>query len=236
MKRFTLIELLVVIGIISILATLIIPSLSKARDKVKMGVCINNLSQIGKANAMYLMDGEDIFPVPPIGASQTCYGWFGKKGTHGNGGGNFEIEQKPLNIYLDITENNKDNNVAVCPNSNGHALNSIGSSYMVASRSDCHGDLDGASSKQYLGAINHPTVQVLASSFLGFHFSQYGWSNTSHQPKNDLHSYGKGIFPYVFIDGHSLFMKIQRSEGVRNNGDLSRDPVWFQRIDWTNIK
>jgi prepilin-type N-terminal cleavage/methylation domain-containing protein len=236
MKRFTLIELLVVIGIVSILATMIITSLRKARDKITMGVCINNLSQIGKANAIYLMDSNDIFPVPPIQSSQNCYGFFGKKGEHTNGGGGLEIEQKPLNAYLDVNESNKDDNVTICPNSNGVALNLIGSSYMVAARSDCHDDLDGASSKQTLGGIHHTTRQVLASSYLGYCFSQYGWSNDAYQPKDDLHSYGKGIFPYVFIDGHAVFMKIKQSEGVRNNGDLSRDSIWFERIDWTNIK
>ena len=53
MKKFTLIELLVVIAIIGILVSLLLPSLTKARETAKRAVCMSNLSQFGKGLMVY---------------------------------------------------------------------------------------------------------------------------------------------------------------------------------------
>ena len=65
-KSFTLIELLVVVAIIGILSSLLLPSLSKAREKAKMAICKNNQKQIAIATALYMDDNDGYYPVGPF--------------------------------------------------------------------------------------------------------------------------------------------------------------------------
>jgi len=58
---FTLIELLVVVAIISLLVSILLPSLTKAKELAKSAVCTANLHQIGLIAFMYLNDNDGVF-------------------------------------------------------------------------------------------------------------------------------------------------------------------------------
>lgn len=66
-RAFTLVELLVVIAVVAILAAVLLPALSRAKESARRAACASNLRQIILAALMYADEQEDRFPAQPGG-------------------------------------------------------------------------------------------------------------------------------------------------------------------------
>lgn len=62
-RGFTLLEILIVLAIIGILAAILLPVVSGAREAARRSSCANNLHQIGQAIALYVQDNNRTYPV-----------------------------------------------------------------------------------------------------------------------------------------------------------------------------
>ena len=107
-SSFTLIELLIVVAIIGILASLLLPALSKSRLQARAANCVGNLKQVGLAIASYTDDNDEYYPQ---GSDRRT--WLGQKGT--NWPYKVAITDRPLNTYLGYNQNGLEMPLADCP-------------------------------------------------------------------------------------------------------------------------
>ena len=193
-KTFTLIELLVVVAIIAILASMIMPSLSKARKSAQKTVCLNNVKSLGTATALFLIDGNKDNGVKPgyypkyqwwqndidkiLGTKIDKNGWGVEKYYHGKHWQCPAQERKKWPTPLDPGKLNYGMNSFL-----NHPYN-IPVKYQPSKSIPRH-------------SIPHPSITVLIGETDGA-----GWFD-NHITRSNIRRWHGSKLSIVFIDGHA---------------------------------
>ncbi len=235
-KGFTLIELLVVIAIIAILAALLFPAISAAKNYAKRTTCLNNLKQINLGVRMYSDDSSDATPSNAAKTNSISL-YSGYKnltksyvGLNGASSPRDALFACPADTFYPSF---------LLPNTNppaGYVRQSLHdnsifdySSYAFNGGdnvSHTFGTTNQFSVTQHgltgmkLSSIRHPTRTVLVSEVSAL--APWSWHNPQwHNTLGEAPTYNNAGNMVSFVDGHVSYIKIYWNSARYPNGYLS---------------
>ncbi len=191
-KSFTLIELLVVIAIIAILAAMLLPALSKAREKAHAIACTNKTKQISTALMLYTQDYDDfLLPERQANPSGGYIYWF----TGNPGEGYF------ANTYLGMPGSiapkgiMSAGNLLDCPSN--HNPPEIAGSYKLGY--GINYEMNRNAKLKKITQVKKPSVHPSFSDAKDYMFKAYG----DHVWNDYVYTVHNGRANMTFLDGHA---------------------------------
>ncbi len=203
-RRFTLIELLVVIAIIAILASMLLPALSRARAKARQISCLGNAKQVNLGFIMYTQDFNGHFPLD-------------SGGTENTGMLNPDTWFQVVYPYVN------DPNILYCPDVSG--VNNY--SGLTICSDFCANDNQQVLSRTD-SEMKTPSNTMLTSerrrdkNNLSEHWSDYQWRMGSELVTLTRHNDGSN---FTMVDGHAEWARYTGVGGDSTSGQR----IWFSR-------
>jgi len=229
-RAFTLIELLVVLAIISVLLSILLPSLRLVKVRAFRTGCMHNLKQIGLGMTLYLGDNESVYPCARDPVSENYWLWMGR---------GWRSFVKP---YLGATIDVNNPSVLLCPEDRADPTKYESTSYAYSmtfyhspdqidalnATSDTYstpGRAPPVSIPQRVGDVTNPSAKILIGEWSSNHWpidQNQGWWNW------------QGARNFLFADGQVVFLQAGQIRPARDglpNANLTIHGI--KGRDWT---